>query len=87
MHLSRFPALDHQSHLSARALTNQMMVNTGNGEKRRDWSSFPGHATVGENDDAVTFGDGGIRLATQLIQSLFEASPTHTRVEEHRKRG
>jgi hypothetical protein len=62
------------------------MMNAGNGEQRRNGSFFAAHTTVRKNDDAVTFCDGGARLAVQFIECLFQASPPLTCGKQHRQR-
>ena len=61
MHLARFAGFEHEADLGARALADQMMVQAGHGQQRRDGRVFRVHAAVGQNHDVGAVVDGAGR--------------------------
>src|SRR6185312_2455354 len=86
MHFARLTTLDHKTHLRARALSNQVVMNGRHCQQRRYWRVCCGQTAIGQNDDAVPTRYCTVRLAAKLIQCALQTSPTTIKVIEHRER-
>ena len=51
MHLARVAGLQRQRHLHAQALADQVVMQAGDGQQRRDRRVFLVHAAIGEDED------------------------------------
>ncbi len=86
MHLARLATLDYKTDLSAHAFANQVMMNGRNGEQRWHWRLVARNATIGEQDDAISFGDGLARSAAKVVQCTLEAALAVICRKQHRQR-
>jgi hypothetical protein len=59
MDLARLAALQDEADPGARALADQVVVNTRDGQERRDRGVVAVDAAVGQDDEIVAVGDGG----------------------------
>ena len=66
--LARFAGLDHEADRRAQALADQVMVDRGGREQRRDRNAVRPHHPVGQDDDVVAAVDGGFRALAQTGQ-------------------
>src|ERR1700738_1998182 len=85
MHLARLTTFDYKTDLSARAFTNQVMVNSRNGQQRRNGSLVAHYAPIGEKDNAISFGDRFARSAAKVVQCTLEAALAIVCGEQHRQ--
>src|SRR5262249_29249181 len=72
MHFARFARFEHQTHAGASAFPNEVMVQAGNGQQRRDGGVVEVNAAVGKNDDVVALLDRLAGLSKQGVQGLFQ---------------
>ena len=73
MHLARLAALQHQADLGALALADQVVVDAGRRQQRRDRRQVAVHAAVGQDDEVAAVGHGGAGLAADLVHRPFQA--------------
>src|SRR5258706_776916 len=83
MHLARLAALDHETDLGARPLTDQMMMNGGYREQGRNRSLIARDSTIRENNDAVSRRYGFACPAAKMVQCVLETAPAFHRREQH----
>ena len=83
VYLARLSGFDNNRSTQTGALFNQVMVQSRASQQRRNRSLFLRDATVGENEDNLTFFDVFIGQGKDFVQGLFQASATLGHIIEH----
>ena len=73
MDLARRAGFEHQPDAGARAFADEVVMQAGDGEQRRDRSPFLVHAAVREHDHVDPVVDGLADLGTKVIHRLLQA--------------
>ena len=73
MHFSGFAAFQNHGHRSSLLGADQMLLQTGYSQKRRDRHMIFIHITVSQYQDISTFSDGTVRLNKYVFNCLFQA--------------
>ena len=69
VHAARLARLDDEAGLEARALADEVVVNRGDGERRRDRAPAPGPTVRSERiEDVGAVGERGVGLAAQALE-------------------
>src|SRR2546423_15678148 len=71
-HLSRFAGLGDEAHPPAEAFTNEMVMDGGDGERRRNRCEVGTYAAITEDENAASIRDGVAGGATKLVDGDFE---------------
>ncbi len=86
MDLARVARLEEQRAARARALTDEMMVDTRRCEQARDRRALLGHAAIREDDDRVAGTHGVARLCLKALHRALQRRAAFPRVVNHRQR-
>ena len=73
MDLARFAGLDDEADRGAQALADQVMVDRGGRQQRRDRNAVRPDHPVGQDDDVVAAVDRGLRAFAQPRQRSAHA--------------
>ena len=73
LNFTRFTRLEYDGYAGARALADEVVVETGYCEKCRDRCFFGADLTVRENQNVNSVTDGGIGIFEELFKGGFEA--------------
>ena len=71
MHLARFAGFEHEADARARAFADQVVMQAGDGQQRRDGGVVLVHAAIGEDDDVLAGGDRAIGLGADVVHAPF----------------
>ena len=85
MHLARFAGFDHQCHPRARLIANQIVVQSGGGQQRRDRCRAGTNAPVRKDEDVDAFVNGLRRRLEQILECLLQRRLPAADVKENRK--
>ena len=85
MHLARFAGFDHQRHPRARLVANQIVVQSGGCQQRRDRRRAGANAPVRKDEDVDAFVNGLRRRLEQILECLLQRRLPTVDVKEHRK--
>ena len=87
MHFARLAAFEHEIHLRARALADEVMVQTRHCEQRRNRRVVLVRPAIGKDQDVLARRDRAIGLRAEFIHRFFESRRTAARIEKDRQRG
>ena len=86
VNLAGFAGFQHQADLGAQAFADEVMVQAGDGEQRRDRGVVLGDTSVGEDEDVdLVVLDGAAGEHTELLHGLGQALLTPGNAEENRE--
>ena len=79
VHLARLTGFEHEADAGAQAFANEIVVQAGDGEQRRDGREIFGHSAVGEDEhvDLILLNElarGGAQIVHRLGEAFFAAS-------------
>ena len=86
MHFARLAGLEHEPDPRARTRANQMMVQPGRGQQRRNRRMGLVDALIGKNQNRRAFGDLVIGGLEQSVQRLYQSLLALARIEQDRQR-
>ena len=85
VHLARVARLDHDAHLSAGLLADQVVVHSRDEQQRRDRRPLGAGVAVGQDEDARAVGDRGRRLVAHAVHRLAQRVATTVHAVEARE--
>ena len=86
VHLARLAGFQHEADAGAFALADQMVMQPGHREQRRNGRALLVHAAVTEDEDVHARGDRAVGLRADFRHRLFQTGRAEFRVEKRRDR-
>ena len=83
VHLPGFPRLQHNPHLSAGAVANQMVVQPRHRQQGRDGGLFGADPAIAEDNQANALGNGGIRRRKDVLHGRQQPRLTGLGGKQH----
>jgi hypothetical protein len=73
VHFAGFAGFDHEAGFGPQAFTDQMMVDGGGRQQRRNGDAVAADAAVGKNQDVVAVEHRFVRIGAQAVQRRLHA--------------